>query len=85
MALHSNTATPLYYRITGVWGSHEGSLLLWALVLALWTVAVTVFSRHLPDAFLARVLGVLGCVSVGFLAFLLVTLTLSAAGAPGTT
>lgn len=73
VALHSNTATPLYYRITGVWGSHEGSLLLWALVLAVWTVAVTVFSRHLPDVFLARVLGVLGCVSVGFLAFLLVT------------
>ncbi|MBS0552438.1 MAG: heme lyase CcmF/NrfE family subunit, partial [Proteobacteria bacterium] len=73
VALHSNTATPLYYRITGVWGSHEGSLLLWALVLAVWTVAVTVFSRHLPDVFLARVLGVLGCISVGFLAFLLVT------------
>ncbi len=73
VAMHSNTATPMYYRITGVWGSHEGSLLLWALVLALWTVAVTVFSRHLPEAFLARVLGVLGWVSVGFLAFMLVT------------
>ncbi len=73
VAMHSNTATPLIYRITAVWGSHEGSLLLWALSLALWTVAVTVFSRHLPEAFVARVLGVLGAVSAGFLIFTLVT------------
>ena len=73
VAQHSNTATPLYYRITGVWGSHEGSLLLWALTLSLWTVAVTVFSRNLPEAFMARVLAVLGCVSAGFLSFTLVT------------
>ncbi|MDY0014380.1 MAG: heme lyase CcmF/NrfE family subunit [Rhodocyclaceae bacterium] len=73
VASHSNTATPAYYKITAVWGSHEGSLLLWALILAGWTVAVTVFSRHLPEVFAARVLGVLGCVSVGFLAFLLIT------------
>jgi cytochrome c-type biogenesis protein CcmF len=72
VASHSNTDTPVYYKITAVWGSHEGSLLLWALILAVWTVAVTVFSRHLPEAFAARVLGVLGCISVGFLAFLLV-------------
>jgi cytochrome c-type biogenesis protein CcmF len=73
VAQHSNTALPVHYRVTGVWGSHEGSLLLWALILALWTVAVTVFSRHLPDAFVARVLGVLGFVSAGFLSFLIFT------------
>ncbi|ENO87150.1 heme lyase CcmF/NrfE family subunit [Thauera linaloolentis] len=72
-AANSHSATPLMYKITGVWGNHEGSLLLWAMSLSLWTVAVTVFSRHLPEAFVARVLGVLGWVSVGFLSFLLVT------------
>ncbi|NMG35904.1 heme lyase CcmF/NrfE family subunit [Azoarcus sp. TTM-91] len=73
VAMHSNTATPLIYRITAVWGSHEGSLLLWALTLSLWTVAVAVFSRNLPEAFVARVLGTLGWIAVGFLAFMLVT------------
>ena len=72
-ASNSHSATPLMYKITGVWGNHEGSLLLWAMCLSLWTVAVTVFSNHLPEAFVARVLGVLGWVSVGFLSFLLVT------------
>lgn len=72
-ATNSHSATPLMYKITGVWGNHEGSLLLWAMSLSLWTVAVTVFSRHLPDAFLARVLGVLGLVSAGFISFTLVT------------
>ncbi|MBR0567203.1 heme lyase CcmF/NrfE family subunit [Azoarcus sp. L1K30] len=72
-ARNSHSDTPMIYRITGVWGNHEGSLLLWAMALSLWTVAVTVFSRHIPDAFLARVIGVLGCVSTGFLAFLLAT------------
>ena len=72
-ASNSHSATPLMYKITGVWGNHEGSLLLWAMCLSLWTVAVTVFSSHLPEAFVARVLGVLGWVSVGFLSFLLVT------------
>ena len=72
-ASNSHSATPLMYKITGVWGNHEGSLLLWAMSLSLWTVAVTVFSRHLPEAFVARVLGVLGWVSAGFLSFLLVT------------
>ncbi len=73
VAQHSNSALPLQYRITGVWGSHEGSLLLWGLILALWTLAVTVFSRSLPDVFVARVLGVLGLVSAGFLSFILFT------------
>ncbi|HRJ22570.1 MULTISPECIES: heme lyase CcmF/NrfE family subunit [unclassified Thauera] len=72
-ASNSHSATPLMYKITGVWGNHEGSLLLWAMSLSLWTVAVTVFSRHLPEAFMARVLGVLGWVSVGFISFTLVT------------
>ncbi len=72
-ASHSHTATPLIYKITGVWGNHEGSLLLWAMTLSIWTVAVTIFSRNLPEAFMARVLGVLGWVSAGFISFTLFT------------
>ncbi|NMG30713.1 heme lyase CcmF/NrfE family subunit [Aromatoleum evansii] len=72
-ASNSHSLTPVIYKITGVWGNHEGSLLLWAMSLALWTVAVTVFSRNLPEIFMARVLGVLGLVSTGFLLFLLIT------------
>jgi cytochrome c-type biogenesis protein CcmE len=67
VAQHSNSRLPLEYRIAGVWGGHEGSLLLWLLMLSGWTVAVALFSRHLPDAMVARVLGVLGLVAVGFL------------------
>ena len=70
---HSNSRLPLEYRISGVWGGHEGSLLLWMLMLCGWTLAVSLFSRHLPDAMVARVLGVLGLVAVGFLAFILIT------------
>ena len=72
-ATNSHTDTPLIYKITGVWGNHEGSLLLWALALSGWTVAVTVFSRHLPEAFMARVVGVLGWISAGFVSFTLFT------------
>ena len=72
-AANSHSATPLIYKITGVWGNHEGSLLLWSLSLSLWTVAVTVFSRNLPEAFMARVLGVLGWISAGFISFTLFT------------
>ena len=72
VASHSNSALPLYYKITAVWGSHEGSLLLWGLILALWTFAVSIFSSKLPDVVLARVLGVLGCISVGFHSFMLI-------------
>ncbi len=72
-ASHSHTQTPLIYKITGVWGNHEGSLLLWAMTLSIWTVAVSVFSRNLPEAFMARVMGVLGWISVGFISFTLVT------------
>ncbi len=73
VASNSNSALPLEYRIAGVWGGHEGSLLLWALILAAWTVAVGWFSRQLPEEFVARVLGVMGLVSGGFLAFMLFT------------
>ncbi len=73
VATNSNSALPLQYRIAGVWGGHEGSLLLWTLILGVWSVAVTVFSRRLPEEMVARVLGVMGLVSVGFLAFMLFT------------
>jgi len=73
VAQHSNTNLPLYYRISAVWGGHEGSLLLWSLLLGFWTLAVSMFSRSLPDIFLARVLAVMGLISVGFLLFMLLT------------
>ena len=73
VAKNSNSELPLIYRISGVWGSHEGSLLLWALVQALWTGAVAVFTPSVPQVMRARVLGVLGLVSVVFLLFILLT------------
>jgi cytochrome c-type biogenesis protein CcmF len=73
VATNSNSKLPLAYRFAATWGSHEGSLLLWTLMLALWTLAVTVFSRHLPPEMVSRVLGVMGLVSVGFLLFMLLT------------
>ena len=73
VAENSNSLLPMIYRYTAVWGAHEGSLLLWALILALWTAAVARFSRALPMPVVARVLGVLGLVAVGFLAFLIFT------------
>src|SRR6476469_4628420 len=73
VAQNSNSALPWYYRFPAVWGAHEGSLLLWILILNVWTVAVAAFSRRLPDAFMARVLGVLGFISVGFLLFMVLT------------
>src|SRR5689334_13389262 len=73
VATNSNSQLPLHYRLAATWGSHEGSLLLWTLMLSLWTVAVTLFSRHLPDEMIARVLSVMGIVSVGFLLFMLIT------------
>ncbi|WP_440996644.1 heme lyase CcmF/NrfE family subunit [Arhodomonas sp. SL1] len=73
VANNSNSALPWYYRLSAVWGSHEGSLLLWAATLGGWTVAVAAFSRELPLAFTARVLGVLGAVSFGFLLFTIAT------------
>ena len=73
VATNSNSQLPIQYRIAATWGSHEGSLLLWVLMLNVWTVGVTAFSRHLPAAMVARVIGVLGLVSVGFILFLLLT------------
>src|SRR5437763_12178319 len=70
---HSNSALPLHYRVAGVWRGHEGSLLLWTLMLGVWMTAVSFFSGHLPEEMTARVLGVMGVVSAGFLAFLLFT------------
>ena len=59
VATNSNSSLPIQYRFAATWGSHEGSLLLWMLMLASWSVAVSVFSRHLPDDMVARVLGVM--------------------------
>ncbi|HEY9131203.1 MAG TPA: heme lyase CcmF/NrfE family subunit, partial [Dyella sp.] len=73
VADNSNLALPWYYRIAAVWGAHEGSLLLWIFILNVWTVALAALSRHLPEIFIARVLGVLGLVAVGFLAFIIFT------------
>ncbi|MDP2228526.1 MAG: cytochrome c biogenesis protein CcsA, partial [Moraxellaceae bacterium] len=73
VARQSNTALPVWYKISAVWGGHEGSLLLWALVLALWTAAVARFSRSLPRDMTARVISILGAVSVAFLLFILLT------------
>jgi len=72
-ANHSNSNLPLVFRITAVWGNHEGSILLWALILAGWTFAVSIFSRQLDQRMLARVLGVMGLISCGFLLFTLFT------------
>ncbi len=73
VADNSNSLLPMIYRYSAVWGAHEGSLLMWSLVLALWTAAVAAFSRQLPPEVMARVLAVMGMISVGFLAFLLFT------------
>ncbi len=73
VAEHSNTSLPLVYRMASVWGGHRGSMLLWTLLLAAWMLAVTLFSAHLPEEMVARVLGVMGIVSAGFLAFILFT------------
>ena len=73
VAQHSNSQLPAVYRVAAVWGGHEGSLLLWAFILTLWTVAVAMFSKHLPQEMVARVLGVMGLISVGFLLFMLFT------------
>ena len=70
---NSNTTLPIYYRLSAVWGSHEGSLLLWIWLLSLWSAAVALFSKRLPQEAVARVLGIMGIISVGFLLFVLFT------------
>jgi len=73
VAQHGNTELPIIYKISAVWGAHEGSLLLWVLILSGWTVAVASLTRNLPEEVVARVLSVMGMVSIGFLSFLLFT------------
>ena len=70
---NSHSAKPLIYKISGVWGNHEGSMLLWALILALFGAAVALFGANLPDTLRARVLAIQALIGVGFLAFLLFT------------
>ena len=73
VATNSNSSLPLRYRFAATWGSHEGSLLLWVLMLTVWMSAVSVFSRHLPREMLARILAVMAMISAGFLLFMLFT------------
>src|SRR5690606_16002822 len=73
VAQNSNSALPTFYRFAAVWGAHEGSLLLWFLVQATWTIAVAAFSRNMPQLMTSRVLGVLGVISAGFALFILAT------------
>ena len=70
---NSNSSLPIYYRLSAVWGSHEGSLLLWIWLLTLWGAAVALFSKQLPQEAVARVLGIMGIISIGFLLFVLFT------------
>ncbi len=70
---HSNSLLPIQYRVAAVWGGHEGSLLLWMLMLTWWAFAVAMLSRSLPEAMVARVLGTLGLVGFGFMLFILIT------------
>lgn len=71
VAANANSALPLHYRLAAIWGAHEGSLLLWTLILSMWMVAVTLFSAQLPETMRARILGVMGLISLGFLLFML--------------
>lgn len=73
VANNSNTQLPIIYQISAVWGAHEGSLLLWALILAGWTLAVSLFSKRLPPEVLTQVLIIFGIISIGFLSFLIFT------------
>ena len=73
VASNSNSALPLPFRISALWGAHEGSLLLWALLLSFWTVAVAIFSRSLPQDTIAHVIAIMGLISIGFLLFMLLT------------
>ena len=73
VAQNSNSMLPIYYKITAVWGGHEGSFLFWCLIFAVWTLAVALFSKGIPEAMLARVLSVLGMVSISFYLFMLIT------------
>jgi len=73
VATHSNLRLPAHYRFAASWGSHEGSMLLWTLMLGGWTAAVALLSRHLPERIAARVIGIMGLITIGFLLFILTT------------
>jgi cytochrome c-type biogenesis protein CcmF len=73
VVLTSNSALPLIYKVSAVWGAHEGSLLLWVLILSTWALAIAMFSRSIPAVMLSRILSVMGLVAVGFLLFVLIT------------
>ena len=73
VAQHSNTALPAWYKLSALWGNHEGSMLLWVFILAGWSAAVAVFSASLARDMRARVLSVMGMISVGFYLFVLFT------------
>ncbi|QLB39953.1 heme lyase CcmF/NrfE family subunit [Mannheimia pernigra] len=70
---NSNSRLPLQYRLSAVWGAHEGSLLLWVWLLSLWSVGVAAFTRKMPEDAVARVLGLMGLISIGFLVFVIFT------------
>jgi cytochrome c-type biogenesis protein CcmF len=69
----SSRALPIPYKLAAFWGGHEGSMLLWLLILSFWMFAVSVFSKHLPREMVARILGVMGLVALGFLLFIILT------------
>ncbi|HFD12577.1 MAG TPA: heme lyase CcmF/NrfE family subunit [Crenotrichaceae bacterium] len=73
VASNSNSQLPVMYKISAVWAAHEGSVLLWALVLSLWTAAVATFSKSIPEEMIARVISIMGWISLGFLLFILLT------------
>ena len=73
VASNSQLALPLLFKVSAVWGAHEGSLLLWVLILSTWTTLVCLFSKNLPDIFSSRVIGVLGFLNFGFILFTLFT------------
>lgn len=73
VANNSNSMLPWFYRISATWGSHEGSILFWTMLLALWGLAIAIFSRHLPQEVMARVIGVMGLISIGMTLFMLLT------------
>jgi cytochrome c-type biogenesis protein CcmF len=73
VATNSTHALPFFYKLAAFWGGHEGSMLLWLLILSFWMFAVSVFSQHLPREMIARILGVMGLIALGFLLFILLT------------
>lgn len=73
VASNSTRALPLFYKMAAFWGGHEGSMLLWLQILCVWMFAVSLFSKHLPREMVARILGVMGLIALGFLLFILLT------------